>query len=94
MVGYMELKVTKVVKADTFEVFPPWRWKDQSGIKVKVANIEAPREGEVGYERAKVNLKSVLEGKKVELKNKKDVDFDCLVCDVYVDGEDIKKTKL
>ena len=93
MPGCMELKVTKVVKEDTFEVFPPWRWEEQSGIKVKVAGVEAPREGEVGYERAKANLKSAISGKKVELKNKKDVDFDCLVCDVYLDGENIK-TKL
>jgi len=93
MPDYMELKVTKVVKADTFEVFPPWRWKTQSGIKVKVAGIEAPREGEVGYKRAKANLKSVVSGKKVVLKNKKEVDFDCLVCDVFIDGEEVK-TKL
>jgi hypothetical protein len=86
----MELKVTKVVKANTFEVFPPWRWEDQSGIKVKVANIETPSEGAVGYKRAKDHLKSIVEKKKVELKNKKDVDFDCLVCDVYIDGENIK----
>lgn len=90
MPGCMELEVTKVVKANTFEVFPPWRWKDQSGIKVKIANIEAPSEGAVGHERAKANLKSIIEKKKVELKNKKNVDFDCLVCDVYIDGEDVK----
>jgi len=93
MPACVELKVTKLVKADTFEVFPPWRWKDQSGIKVKIADIEAPLGGEIGYERAKVSLKWALKEKKVELKNKKDVDLDCLVCDVYVDDEDVR-TKL
>ncbi len=85
----MERKVTKVVTADTFEVFPPWRWEGQSGIKVRVAGIEAPREGEVGYEKAKVQLKSAVEGKQAELKDIKEVDFDRLVCDVYVDNKNI-----
>ena len=93
MPACLELNVTKVMKADTFEVFPPWRWKDQSGIKVKVAKISAPPEGEMGFERAKAHLKSAIGDKKVELKNKEGVDFDCLVCDVYVDGEDVR-TKL
>lgn len=81
--------MTKVVTADTFEVFPPWRWEGQSGIKVRVAGIEAPREGEVGYEKAKAWLKSAIEGKQAELKNIKEVDFDRLVCDVYVDNKNI-----
>ena len=42
----MGLKVTNVVTADTFEVFPPWRWEGQSGIRVRVAGIEALFEGE------------------------------------------------
>ena len=88
----MELKVTKVVKADTFEVFPPWRWKDQSGIKVRIADIETPSEGEVGYERARERLKSVVEGKNVELKNMKEVDFDRLVCNVYVNGKNVAQS--
>ena len=87
----MERKVTKVVTADTFEVFPPWRWEGQSGIKVRVAGIEAPREGEVGYEKAKAQLKATVEGKKAELKNMKEVDFDRLVCDVYVDSKNVLK---
>jgi len=85
----MERKVTKVVTADTFEVFPPWRWEGQSGIKVLISGIEAPREGEVGYEKAKVQLKATVEGKKAELKNIKEVDFDRLVCDVFVDNKNI-----
>ncbi|MEA3457243.1 MAG: hypothetical protein U9R21_01030 [Candidatus Thermoplasmatota archaeon] len=38
----MGLKVTNVLTVDTFEVFPPWRWEGQSGIKVRVAGIEVP----------------------------------------------------
>ena len=87
----MERKVTKVVTADTFEVFPPWRWEGQSGIKVRVAGIETPREGEVGYERARAQLKSAVEGKQAELKNIKKVDFDRLVCDVFVQGKKVSE---
>ena len=85
----MGLKVTNVVTADTFEVFPPWRWEGQSGIRVRVAGIEVLFEGEVGYEKAKAKLKSAVEGREVELRNEKGVDFDRLVCDVYVDGESV-----
>jgi endonuclease YncB( thermonuclease family) len=85
----MGLKVTNIVTADTFEVFPPWRWEGQSGIKVRVADIEAPYEGEIGYEKAKAKLKSAVEGREVELKNKKEVDFDRLVCNVYVNGKKV-----
>ena len=88
----MGLKVTNVLTADTFEVFPPWRWEGQSGIKVRVAGIEALYENEPGYEKAKAKLKSAVEGKEVELKNKKEVDYDKLVCDVYVDGENVAKS--
>jgi hypothetical protein len=38
----MGLKVTNIVTADTFEVFPPWCREDQSGIKVTVAGLDIP----------------------------------------------------
>jgi len=85
----MGLKVTNIVSADTFEVFPPWRWKGQSGIKVKVAGIEVPSDGEKGYEKAMMKLKIAVEGKEVELRNENEVDYDKLVCDVYVDGKNV-----
>ena len=85
----MGLKVTNIVTADTFEVFPPWRWEGQSGIRVRVAGIVVPFEGEVDYEKAKAKLKSAVEGREVELRNGKEVDYDRLVCDVYVDGENV-----
>jgi endonuclease YncB( thermonuclease family) len=85
----MGLKVTNILTADTFEVFPPWRWEGQSGIKVKVAGIEVPYEGEAGYEKAMAKLKSAVEGREVELRNEKEVDYDRLVCDVYVDGKNV-----
>ncbi len=85
----MGLKVTNIVTADTFEVFPPWRWEGQSGIKVRVAGIVAPVEGEKGYEKAKAKLKSAVEGREVELMNETGVDYDKLVCDVYVDGKNV-----
>ena len=85
----MAFKVTNVINGDTFEVFPPWRWEGQSGIRVRVAGIVVLFEGEVGYEKAKAKLKSAVEGREVELRNEKEVDYDKLVCDVYVDGENV-----
>jgi len=85
----MGLKVMNILTADTFEVFPPWRWEDQSGIKVTIAGLGVPLEGEVGYDNAKNKLKSLIQDKEVELRNKKEVDYDRLVCDVYFNGKNL-----
>ena len=54
-----------------------------------MAGIVVPFEGEPGYERAKAKLKSAVEGREVELRNEKEVDYDRLVCNVYVDGKSV-----
>ena len=87
--GDMGLKVTGIIDGDTFEVFPPWRWEGQSGIRVKVAGLSVPQEGEPGYSRVRKKLESIILGREVELRNERGVDYDRLVCDVYFDGRNL-----
>jgi endonuclease YncB( thermonuclease family) len=82
-------KVIKVININTFEVLPPWKWDDQSGIRVKPAGYNPPEENQPGYKKARDKLKFLLSGKEVELKNFVDVDFDCLICDVIFDGKNL-----
>ena len=48
-----------------------------------------PCEGEVGYDKAKKKLESIIMDREVELRNKKEADFDCLICDVYLNWKNV-----
>jgi endonuclease YncB( thermonuclease family) len=85
----MHYKVINVINVNTFEVLPPWRWNDQSGIRVRPAGYYPPEEKQFGFEKAKDKLKLLLSGREVELKNFVDIDYDCLVCDVILDGRNL-----
>ena len=85
----MAFKVVNVIDGDTFEVLPPWKWKDQSGIRVRPAGYDTPEEGQPSYQEAKNRLKALILGKEVELKNFVDIDYDRLVCDVYFNGKNL-----
>ena len=85
----MTYKVSNVIDGDTFEVLPPWKWRDQSGIRVRPTGYSTPEEGIVGYQRAKDKLTTLILEKEVELKNQVDIDYDRLACDVYFDGKNL-----
>ena len=85
----MVYKVTNVIDGDTFEVLPPWKWGDRSGIRVRPAGYNTPEEEQPGYREAKNRLKALISGKEVELKNFADIDYDRLVCDVYLNGKNL-----
>ena len=85
----MKFTVTHVLDSNTFEVSPPWKWEDGGGIRVKAAGYNPPGEGEVGFMKTVDRLAKLITGKKVELKNFREVDYDCLVCGVYFDGSNL-----
>lgn len=85
----MKMLVKRILSATTFEVYPPWRWEKWSGIKVRVAGLKQLEAREVGYDKAKKHLDTIILNKEVELKNMQDIDYDCLVCDVHVDGKNV-----
>jgi len=85
----LAFKVTNVIDGNTLEVSPPWKWNDQSGIRVKAAGYTTPEEGQIGHQVAKKRLRTLLSGKETELKNFVDIDYDRLVCNVYFNGKNL-----
>ncbi len=85
----MAFKVVNVIDGDTFDVLPPWKWEDQSGIRVRPTGYNTPEEGQSGYQNAKDKLRKLIFEKEVELKNLADIDYDRLICDVYFDGKNL-----
>lgn len=83
----MTFKVTNIIDGDTFEVSPPWKWRDQSGIGVRPSGCNVPEEGQPGCTKAKNKLRHLILGKEVELKNFVDIDYGRLICDVYAEGK-------
>jgi len=55
----MAFKVVNIIDGDTFEVSPPWKWKDQSGIRVKPTGYNITEEEQIGYQRPKDKLKKI-----------------------------------
>ena len=85
----MAFKVTNVIDGDTFEVLSPWKWRDQSGIRVRPTGYNTPEGGQVGYQESKNKLRRLILEKEVELRNFVDIDYDRLVCDVYFNGKNL-----
>ena len=67
----MAYKVTNVIDGDTFEVLPPWKWKDQSGIRVRPAGYNTPKVRQIGYQDAKYKLRKLILEKDTEMEKKR-----------------------
>jgi len=85
----MAFKVVNVIDGDTFEVLPPWKWRDQSGIRIRPTGYNTPEEGQPDYQESKDKLRKLILKKEVELENFVDIDYDRLICDVYFDGKNL-----
>ena len=85
----MSFKVTEVIDGDTFEVSPNWKWKEETGNRVRPTGYDTPEKGQPGYEAAKDKLAKLILGKEVELKNPIKITYGRLLCDV-----DYKEKKL
>lgn len=86
----MSFKVTAVVDGDTFSVEPGWEWDEKSGDRIRPAGFDTPEKGETGYEAATRKLNRLILGKEVELKNPVKLTYERLLCDVYIDGKNLK----
>ena len=58
--------VTAVIDGNTFEVSPPWEWKDETGERVIATGYDAPKSGK-GAMAAEQKLSILIQNKKVEL---------------------------
>ncbi len=86
----MSFKVTEVIDGDTFKVTPNWEWAGQSGNTVRPNGYNTPEEGERGYDQATTKLSKLIQGKEVELNNPITFTYGRLLCDVYLNGNNLK----
>jgi endonuclease YncB( thermonuclease family) len=86
-----QFKVTRVIDGDTFDVSPGWTWNGNSGSRVRPAGYDAPEAWSSGGAAATERLSGLILGKMVELGTGHCVDRGRLVCDVYVNGKNLKE---
>lgn len=84
-----QFRVNNVVDGDTFDVTPGWEWNGQKGSRVRPVGYDAPEMSEVGGQTAKNKLTALLYGKTVELGEAYRVDRGRLVCEVYLNGQNL-----
>jgi endonuclease YncB( thermonuclease family) len=84
-----EFQVNNIIDGDTFEVYPEWRWHEQSGSRVRPTGYYAPELHEIGGQKAKEKLSRLISGKKVDLKSAYRIDRGRIVCDVYLNGKNL-----
>ena len=81
--------VTQVVDGDTFAV-GGWTWSQHSGTYVRPLGYNTPEKGEPGYEAAKNKLKTLIEGKTVDIYKAVSIDtYGRLLAHVSVNGIDL-----
>ena len=75
--------VTSISDGDTFEVSPLWKWKGETGNRVRPAGYNAPELHAPGGLAAKDRLTRLILGHSVELGTAHKIDRGRLVCEVY-----------
>ena len=85
----MSFKVTNVVDGDTFDVSPDWKALGKSGKRIRIKGLYAPESNQKGGSQATQKLKNLILGKVVTLRNPSNLSYGRLVCDVFLNGENI-----
>ena len=84
--------VTDIIDGNTIEVSPRWFFGGVYGIRVRLANVDAPepdtREGII----AKRKLFALVGGRRIELRNSSDVSDGRIVCDVFANGRNVARS--
>ncbi len=75
--------VTSIIDGDTFEVTPQWKWKGETGSRIRPAGYDAPELHTNGGQSAKDRLSKLIYGEQVELQRAYKIDRGRLVCEVY-----------
>jgi len=81
--------VVNVIDGDTFDVNPEWIRNGEKGGRVRIANMDAPEEGQSGYQAAKDRLTDLILNKQVTLGPALNFDRGRLVCEVYHQGKSL-----
>lgn len=86
-----DFKVTAIVDGDTFDVGTSWQWNGQTGTRVRPAGYDAPELNTQAGQGAKVRLSNMLLGQIVRLGDAYRIDRGRLVCEVYLNGKNLKE---
>ncbi len=78
--------VTQVIDGDTFDISPGWRWENEEGSRIRIANYDAPELRAQGGGAAKSRLERPILRQMVSIGNGYRVDRGRLVCDVFLNG--------
>ena len=81
--------VINVIDGDTFDVNPEWKWNGQTGNRVRPTGYDAPELNEHGGQAAKGKLQRLILGKNVEIRSAHTIDRGRLVCEVYINGNNL-----
>ncbi len=81
--------VTDIIDGDTFDVSPQWKWKDETGSRIRPAGYDAPELNTYGGQAAKDKLSRLIKGKAVDLRTAHKIDRGRLVCEVYFGGKNL-----
>ena len=76
--------VSSIIDGDTFEVSPQWKWKGNTGNRVRPTGYNAPELHAYGGQSAKLELARLIQGQQVDLRAAHKVDRGRLICDVYI----------
>ncbi|MCY3736587.1 MAG: hypothetical protein OXG13_09325 [Gemmatimonadaceae bacterium] len=82
--------VNAVIDGDTFNVTPNWAYRGQSGSRVRLRGVNAAELGHRGGLAAKRRLSAMVLRKRVTLRNIQRINWDRLVCDVYVGASKVR----
>ena len=81
--------VTEIIDGNTFDVAPEWKRQRQTGKRVRIKDYDVPESWGKGGSEARINLLTLILGKKVELGSEGNIEYDRLVCDVFFNGKNI-----
>ena len=81
--------VIDIIDGDTYKVSPDWKWNGKSGNVVRPLGFDTPERGEPSFEQATATARTLLSGKRVELKNPVSISYGRLVCEVWISGRNI-----
>lgn len=84
-----QFRVINVIDGDTFDVSPDWQWNSQTGSRVRPTGYDAPELFTSRGKAAKEKLERITLGNTVQLGNAYRIDRGRLVCDVFIQGNNL-----
>jgi len=85
----MLCKVILVMDGDTIGISPRWRFRGETGNRVRIRGYDAPELNTRAGRMARAKLRKLVSGKRVKLKNPVKFTYGRLLCDVYLGKKNV-----